>query len=100
MKKKLIMTASVLCSVVLLVGSAFAVQSGKVKNSNFFLEKECYNQEIQNKKPGFKFSASYSGTDYNNENKQSKSGDYIKGFILAPMVITKTICENHEIISS
>jgi len=99
MKKKLIIGVLVLCSMVCEVGSVFAIQFGNVKNSNVFLEDERYNQKIHDKKPGFKWSESYTCTDYN-ENNQGKSGDYIQGLSLAPMVLTKTICENYEIISN
>ena len=94
MKKKLIIGVLVLISIVLVVGSVFAIQSDNVKNSNVYLADESYNQKIHDKKPDLKYSESYSGTDYNNENNQLKSGDYIQGLILAPMVITKAICQN------
>jgi hypothetical protein len=100
MKKKLIFGVLVLCSMVLVVGSVFAIQTYNVKCSDVFLEDEGYNQKINDKKPGLKCSEYKSGTDYNNENNQGKPGDYIQGFILAPMVITKVVCENHEIISN
>ena len=77
MKKKLIMGVLVLCSMILVVGSVFAIQTYNVK-----------------------YSESYSGIDYKKENNQEKSGDCIQSLIFAPMVITKAICENHEIISN
>ena len=77
MKKKLIISVLVLCSMILVVGSVFAIQTYNVK-----------------------YSESYSDIDYKKENNQEKSGDYIQGLILAPMVITKAICQNHEIISN
>ncbi len=100
MKKKLIMGVLVLCSLILIVSSVFAIQTYNVKYSNVFLEDELYNQKIQNKKPGFICTESYSDIDYRNENNQEKSSDYIQNLILAPMVITKAICDNHEIISN
>ncbi len=100
MKKKLIIGVLVLCSMILVVGSVFAIQFGNVKNSDVFLENERYNQKTQYKNSGFICSESYTNTDNNNENNQRKSGDYIQGLILTPMVITKTICENYEIISN
>ena len=74
MKKKLITCVLILCSLILIVNSAFAIQTYNVKYSKVFLEDEGYNQE--------------------------KPGDYIQGLILTPMVITKAVCENHEIISN
>ncbi len=100
MKKKLIIGVLVLCSMILVAGSVFAIQTYNVKYSDVFLEDERYNQKIHDKKPGLKCSEYNSGTDYNNENNQEESGDYIQGLILTPMIITKTICENHEIISN
>ncbi len=100
MKKKLIIGVLVLCSMILVVGSAFAIESGNVKNSDLFLEDEGYKQIINDKKPGLKCSEFNSGTDYNNENNQGKSVDFIQGLVFAPMIITKAICENHEMISN
>ena len=77
MKKKLIIGVLALCSMMLVVGSVFAIQTYNVK-----------------------YSESYSGIDYKKENNQEKSGDYLQALIFAPMVITKAICENHEIISN
>ncbi len=100
MNKKLIIGVLVLCSMILVVGYAFAIESGNVKNSDLFLEDEGYNQKINDKKPGLKCSEYNFRTDYNNENYQGKSGDFIQGLIFAPMIITKAVCENHEIISN
>ena len=44
MKKKLIIGVLVLCSMILVVGSVFAIESGNVKNSDLFLEDEGYNE--------------------------------------------------------
>jgi hypothetical protein len=77
MKKKLIMGVLVLCSMILVVGSVFAIQTYNVK-----------------------YSESYSDIDYKKENNQEESDDYIQSLVFAPMVITKTICKNHEIISN
>ncbi len=77
MKKKLIIGVLALCSMMLVVGSVFAIQTYNVK-----------------------YSEPYSGIDYKKENNQGKSGDFIQGLIFAPMIITKAVCENHEIISN
>ncbi len=73
MKKKLTIGVLILCSMLLVAGSVFAIQTCNVK---------------------------YSDIDYKKENYQEKSGDSIQGLIFAPMVITKAICENHEILSN
>ncbi len=99
MKKNLIIGVLVLCSMVLVVGSVFAIQTYSVKCSDVFLEDEGYNQKINDKKPDLKCSDYNPDTDYNNENNQEKSGDYLQGLIFAPMVIMEAVCENHEIIS-
>ena len=99
MKKNLIIGVLVLCSMVLVVGSVFAIQTCSVKYSDVFLEDEGYNQKINDKKPDLKCSDYNPDTDYNNENNQEKSGDYLQGLIFAPMVIMEAVCENHEIIS-
>ncbi len=82
MKITLMGCVLVLSSIILVVGSVFAIQFCNVKN------------------PDFKCSGSYSDTDYIIENNQKKAGDFFQGLILAPMVITKTFCDNREIISS
>ncbi len=81
MKKKMIISVFVLCSMILVVGSVFAIQSSNVKNSNIYLEDERYNQN-------------------NSENKQEKSGDFMQGLILMPAVLVETICENQVIVSN
>ena len=100
MKKNLIIGVLVLCSMVLVVGSVFAIQTYSVKCSDVFLEDEGYNQKINDKKPDLKCSDYNSDTDYNNENNQEKSGDYLQALIFAPMAIMEAVCENHEIISN
>ncbi len=77
MKKKLTIGVLILCSMLLVAGSVFAIQTYNVK-----------------------YSEPYSDIDYKKENYQVKSGDYIQSLIFAPMVITKAICVNHEIISN
>jgi hypothetical protein len=74
------------------------VQSCKVKHSNIFFEYERYNQKIHDTKPCFENRESSSGTDYNKKSNQEASDCYIKGLILVPMVIMKTIYENLALI--
>ncbi len=81
MKKNLIIGVLVLCSMVLVVGSVFAIQTYSVKCSDVFLEDEGYNQN-------------------NSENKQEKSGDFMQGLLLMPAILAETIGENQVIVSN
>lgn len=101
MMKKLIIGVAALCSTITVVGSVFAIQSYNVKNSHVLSENRHYCQNIVNKITGYNSSEPCYGTDNNNKNKENNQedyGDYLQGLIIAPMIITKTISENHDII--
>ncbi len=98
MKKELIIGVLVLFSIII-VSSVFAKQSGNLKDSDLFLEDEGYNQKINDTTPELKSTEYHSRTDYN-ENSQKKPGNLIQGLLWAPVIITKVVSDNHEIISN
>ncbi len=102
MKKRRIIGSLMICCMALVTaaGCTFSRKLAEEKPPNVFLASEHNNMKTQDKNPGFICSESYTNTDNNNENNQRKSGDCIQGLILTPKVITKTICENYEIISN